>query len=145
MASATRSIVINAPPERVFDVVSDYERYPEFLSEVKSIRTSGRQGNQVNIHYEVDVMKRIRYTLRMTEDRPRGLQWTFVEGEVMKDNTGGWVLEPLPDGMTKATYTVDVALGLLVPRPLVTAMVESSLPKMLQSFKKRIESTPAAS
>jgi coenzyme Q-binding protein COQ10 len=145
MASATRSIVINSPPERVFDVISDYERYPEFLSEVKSIRTSGRQGNQVSIHYEVHVMKHIRYTLRMTEDRPRGLKWTFVEGEVMKDNTGGWVLEPLPDGKTKATYSVDVALGLLVPRPLVTAMVESSLPKMLESFKKRIESPPPPS
>jgi coenzyme Q-binding protein COQ10 len=97
----------------------------------------------VDIHYEVDVMKRIRYTLRMTEDRPRGLKWTFVEGEVMKDNTGGWVLEAQPDGKTKATYTVDVALGLLVPRPLVTAMVESSLPKMLEAFKKRIEGLKA--
>jgi coenzyme Q-binding protein COQ10 len=85
-------------------------------------------------------MKRIRYTLRMTEDRPRGLSWTFVEGEVMKDNKGGWVLEPTEDGKTKATYSVEVALGLLVPRPLVTAMVESSLPKMLESFRKRVES-----
>jgi ribosome-associated toxin RatA of RatAB toxin-antitoxin module len=140
MASATRSIVINAPPERVFDVIADYEKYPEFLSEVKSIRTSGRKGNQVDIHYEVDVMKRIKYTLRMTENRPTGLSWTFVEGEVMKDNKGGWVLEATPDGKTKATYTVEVALGLLVPKALVTAMVESSLPKMLESFRKRVES-----
>jgi len=141
MASATRSIVIDAPPERVFDVISDYESYPEFLSEVKSIRTSERKGNQVLIHYEVDVIKRIHYTLRMTEDRPRGLQWTFVEGDLMKDNRGGWVLEPLADGKkTNAIYSVEVALGLLVPRPLVTAMVESSLPKMLESFKKRVES-----
>jgi coenzyme Q-binding protein COQ10 len=139
MASATRSIVINAPPERVFDVIADYEHYPEFLPEVKSIRTSARQGSQVDIHYEVDVMKRIKYTLRMTEDRPKGLKWTFVEGEVMKDNTGGWVLEAQPDGKTKAIYTVDVALGMLVPKALVTAMVESSLPKMLEAFKKRIE------
>ncbi len=141
MASATRSIVIDAPPERVFDVISDYESYPEFLSEVKSIRTSERKGNQVLIHYEVDVIKRIHYTLRMTEDRPRGLQWTFVEGDLMKDNRGGWVLESLADGKkTNAIYSVEVALGLLVPRPLVTAMVESSLPKMLESFKKRVES-----
>jgi coenzyme Q-binding protein COQ10 len=139
MASAIRSIVINATPERVFDVIADYAHYPEFLPEVKSISTSGREGNQVDIHYEVDVMKRIHYTLRMTEDRPRGLSWTFVKGEVMKDNTGGWVLEATPDGKTKATYTVDVAVGLLVPRALVTKMVESSLPKMLESFKKRVE------
>jgi ribosome-associated toxin RatA of RatAB toxin-antitoxin module len=140
MASATRSIVINAPPERVFDVICDYEKYPQFLSEVKSIRTSGRRGNQVDIHYEVDVMKHIHYTLRMTEDRPRGLVWTFVEGELLKDNRGGWVLEPTADGKTKAIYTVDIALGLLVPRALLSAMVESSLPKMLESFKKRVES-----
>jgi hypothetical protein len=58
----------------------------------------------------------------------------------MKDNKGGWVLEATPDGKTKATYTVEVALGLLVPKALVTAMVESSLPKMLESFRKRVES-----
>ena len=139
MASATRSIVIAAPAERVFDVIVDYERYPEFLTEVKSIRTSDRQGNEVNIHYEVDVMKRIHYTLHMTEDRPRGLRWSFVRGEVLKDNRGGWALEAMADGKTNAIYTVEVALGLLVPRALVTAMVESSLPKMLQAFKKRIE------
>jgi len=139
MASATRNIVIDAPVERVFDVIVDYEKYPEFLSEVKSIRTSDRRGNQVNIHYEVDVMKRIHYTLHMTEDRPRGLQWTFVKGEVLKDNRGGWVLEATADGKTNAIYTVEVALGLLVPRTIVTAMVESSLPKMLHAFKQRIE------
>ena len=141
MASATRSTVIDAPPDRVFDVIVDYERYPEFLSEVKAIRISGRQGNQVDIHYTVEVMKRIHYTLRMLEDRPRGLTWTFVEGEVMKDNRGGWTLEPSPEGTkTKAIYSVEIALGPFVPRPLVTALVESSLPKMLESFKKRIES-----
>jgi len=140
MASATRSIVIDASLERVFDVIADYPRYPEFLSEVKSIRTSDRNGNQVDIHYEVDVLKRIHYTLRMVEERPRSLRWTFVKGEVMKDNHGSWALEPTPDGRTRATYTVDVAVGLLVPRPILAALVDSSLPKMLESFKKRVES-----
>lgn len=140
MASATRSIVIDAPPERVFDVIADYERYPEFLSEVKAIRVSDRDGNQVDIHYEVDVVKRIHYTLRMVEERPRALRWTFVKGEVMKDNHGSWTLEATAEGRTRATYTIDVAVGLLVPRPLLAALVDSSLPKMLESFKKRVES-----
>jgi len=140
MASATRSIVIDAPPERVFDVIADYQHYPEFLSEVKSIRVSDRDGNQVDIHYEVDVVKRIHYTLRMVEERPRALRWTFVRGEVMKDNHGSWMLEATAEGKTRATYTIDVAVGLLVPRPLLAALVDSSLPKMLESFKKRVES-----
>ena len=49
MAGATRSIVIDAPPERVFDVIVDYDRYAEFLSEVKEVRSSDRHGNEVDV------------------------------------------------------------------------------------------------
>jgi uncharacterized protein YndB with AHSA1/START domain len=35
MAGASRSIVIDAPPDRVFEVIIDYDRYAEFLREVE--------------------------------------------------------------------------------------------------------------
>ncbi|WNG36112.1 SRPBCC family protein [Archangium violaceum] len=141
MAGATRSIVINAPPEKVFDVIVDYDRYAEFIPEVKKIRTSDRKGNEVKIHYEVDIVKTIHYTLLAREDRPKRMSWTFVEGEVMKDNQGSWVLEPEGEGRTKATYTVDMALGPLVPKAIINGLVEQSLPKMLEAFKRRVEGT----
>jgi ribosome-associated toxin RatA of RatAB toxin-antitoxin module len=140
MAGATRSIVINAPVEKVFDVITQYEKYGEFLSEVKEVRTSGRQGNEVNVHYKVDVVKTIKYTIRAKEERPTRMSWTFVEGEFMKDNKGHWLLEPAGEGKTKATYTVEMALGALVPKSVVNALVETSLPKMLEAFKRRAES-----
>ncbi|MFY0577942.1 type II toxin-antitoxin system RatA family toxin [Cystobacter fuscus] len=141
MAGASRSIVINAPPEKLFDVITQYEKYPEFLSEVKKIRVLERKENSVKIQYEVDVIKTIRYTILVTEDRPKRMSWTFVEGEVMKDNKGSWVLEPDGEGRTKATYTVELALGPLVPKAIVNSLTESSLPKMLDSFKRRAEAT----
>jgi coenzyme Q-binding protein COQ10 len=140
MAGATRSIVINAPVEKVFDVITQYEKYGEFLSEVKEVRTSGRQGNEVNVHYKIDVVKTIKYTIRAKEERPTRMSWTFVEGEFMKDNKGHWLLEPAGEGKTKATYTVEMALGALVPKSVVNALVETSLPKMLEAFKRRAES-----
>jgi coenzyme Q-binding protein COQ10 len=140
MAGATRSVVINAPVEKVFDVITQYEKYGEFLSEVKEVRTSGRQGNEVNVHYKVDVVKTIKYTIRAKEERPTRMSWTFVEGEFMKDNKGHWLLEPAGEGKTKATYTVEMALGALVPKSVVNALVETSLPKMLEAFKRRAES-----
>ncbi|MBJ6765847.1 SRPBCC family protein [Myxococcaceae bacterium JPH2] len=139
MAGATRTITINAPVEKVFDVVMNFDRYPDFLPEVKKVSTSKRQGNTVDVHYEVEVMKRIRYTIRVTEDRPRRMSWTFVEGEVMKDNRGSWVLEPEGEGKTRATYNVEMALGALVPKSIVNALVDTSLPKMLDAFKRRAE------
>ncbi|MCP3105145.1 SRPBCC family protein [Myxococcus sp. K15C18031901] len=139
MPGATRTIVINAPVEKVFDVISNFERYPEFLPEVKEIRTSNRKGDTVDVHYKVDVVKTIRYTIRAVQERPRKLAWTYVEGEVMKDNKGSWLLEPEGEGKTRATYNVEMALGALVPKAIVNALVDTSLPKMLDAFKRRAE------
>ncbi|MFY2558607.1 type II toxin-antitoxin system RatA family toxin [Corallococcus terminator] len=139
MPGATRTIVINAPIEKVFDVITQYERYPEFLSEVKETRTANRKDNTVDVHYKVDVMKTVRYSIRVVEERPRRMSWTFIEGEVMKDNKGSWVLEPEGEGKTRATYNVEMALGLLVPKAVVNALVDTSLPKMLEAFKRRAE------
>lgn len=141
MAAATRSIVINAPVEKVWKTISDYDSYPQFLTEVKKIHTSNRKGNEVQVHYEVDVVKTIKYTLKMSEQAPSRVIWSFVEGEFMKDNHGSWELEPAGEGKTKATYTIEMKLGALVPGSIVKALVETNLPKMLEAFKKRAETT----
>ncbi|NNB87644.1 SRPBCC family protein [Corallococcus exiguus] len=139
MAGATRTITINAPVEKVFDIITHYDRYAEFLPEVKKVSTSQRQGNTVQVHYEVDVVKRIRYTIRVTEERPKRMSWTFVEGEVMKDNKGSWTLEPEGEGKTRATYNVEMALGALIPKAIINTLTETQLPKMLEAFKRRAE------
>jgi ribosome-associated toxin RatA of RatAB toxin-antitoxin module len=139
MPGATRTIVINAPVEKVYDVITQYERYPEFLPEVKEVRVANRQGSTLELHYKVDVVKTVRYSIRVTEERPRRMAWSFIEGEVMRDNKGSWLLEPEGEGKTRATYNVEMALGLLVPKAVVNALVDTSLPKMLEAFKRRAE------
>ena len=140
MAAASRSVVFNAPIEKCFAVISDYERYPEFLPEVKRIRTSNRRGAEVDVQYEAEVVKVIKYTVHMKEEAPTRVSWTYIDGEFMKDNKGGWVLEDAGNGTTRATYSIEVALGALVPKAIVTALVDTQLPKLLENFKMRIES-----
>jgi len=139
MPGATRSIVIDAPLEAVFAVITNYEKYPEFLSEVKAVRVTDRRGAEALVHYEVQVLKSIRYTLRIKEEAPQRVSWSLVEGEFMRENRGAWELQP--EGMqTRATYSIEMTFGPFVPRAVVNALVDTSLPKMLESFKKRIES-----
>ncbi len=139
MAGATRSIVINAPIEKVFAVVSDYEKYPEFLPEVKGITVKNRNGNECDVHYEADIVKTIKYALHLKEEKPTKVSWTFINGEFMKDNVGGWVLEKQGENQTKATYNIEVTVGMLVPKTILTALVDSQLPKMMEAFKARAE------
>ena len=143
MAGATRSITINAPQEKVFDVIADVERYPDFLPEVKKITVSNKRGAESDVHYVAEVVKTIKYTVHLKEERPKRVSWTFVDGEFMKDNRGSWDLEDLGNGTTKATYNNEVTLGALVPKTIVNALVDTSLPKLLENFKKRAEAHAA--
>ncbi|MCI0569888.1 MAG: SRPBCC family protein [Myxococcaceae bacterium] len=140
MPGATRSIVINAPMEKVFATITDYERYADFIPEVRSVRVLERaSGGAATVQYDADVVKRIRYTLRHVAHPPSRVEWSFVEGEVLKDNHGSWVLEPAGEGKTKATYTVEIGLGPLVPRAIINTLVDTSLPKLLENFKRAAE------
>ncbi len=142
MAGASRSIVFHAPIEKCFAVISDYERYPEFLPEVKRIRTSNRRGAEVDVQYEAEVVKIIKYTVHMHEEKPTRVNWTFIDGEFMKDNRGGWVLVAQAPDRTHATYNIEVQVGMLVPKTVINVLVDTQLPKLLENFKKRIESMP---
>jgi len=95
MAQASRSVTVNVPPDKLFDVITDYEKYPEFLPEVKKVKLEGGQGAIKEVTYQVDIKaKVITYTLKHTAERPTKLSWTMVRGEMMKGNDGTWMLKP---------------------------------------------------
>ena len=141
MAKAERSIVIDAPPEKVFAVIVDYEKYPEFLPEVKKVKVEFGSGNVKEVTYTVDIKaKVITYTLKHTAERPNKLAWTMIKGEMMKGNDGAWTLKPgAQPGTTEATYTIDLKLSSLVPGFIEKALAEQSLPGLLANFKARAE------
>jgi coenzyme Q-binding protein COQ10 len=123
----------------------DFERYPEFLPEVKSAKIDAGQGSIKEVTYKVDIKaKVITYTLRHTAERPGKLSWTMVKGEMMKGNDGAWALKPGPrPGTTEATYTIDLKLSSLVPGFIEKALAEQSLPGLLANFKARAEKLSA--
>ncbi|HYZ89974.1 MAG TPA: SRPBCC family protein [Myxococcales bacterium] len=140
MAKAERSVVIEAPPDEVLAVIEDYEKYPQFLPEVKKVSVASGPAGAKDVTYTIDIKaKLITYTLRHTARPPSELSWTMVRGEMMKGNDGAWVLKPVSSG-TEATYKIDLRLGALVPSMVERMLAEQQLPGLLQNFKKRIES-----
>jgi ribosome-associated toxin RatA of RatAB toxin-antitoxin module len=140
MAQASKSIVIDVPPEKFFEVVTDYEKYAEFLPEVKKVKVEAGQGAIKEVTYTVDIKaKVINYTLKHTADRPTTVTWTMIKGEMMKGNDGSWTLKPSANGGTEATYAIDLKLSALVPGFIEKALAEQQLPGMLANFKARAE------
>jgi coenzyme Q-binding protein COQ10 len=144
MAGAAQHIVVDVPREDLFEVIRDYVNYPEFLSDMESVEVKKREGDVAEVEFTLNVIKRLRYTLRLVETAPEGLSWTLVEG-MFKRNEGGWTLEELPGGRTRATYRIELTVGVFVPGSIVNRLVGKTLPATLEAFKKRAESLHARS
>ncbi len=139
MAIATIEKEIKADVKKVFDVITNFESYPEFLKETKGVVVEKKSKTGAIVTFEVDVIKTIHYTLDMKLKAPHHVTWTLVKGDFMKSNVGGWDLEEIKKGVTLAKYHIEVKFGLLVPGSVADTLVKKSLPAMIESFKKRIE------
>ena len=141
MARASKSIDIAVTPEQFFRVLQDYDRYPEFVPELKSVRVGPRQGDSVEVTYWLDVKVRLfDFTLRHVSRFPERIDWQLVRGgDFMRKNHGHWTLEPIAGGGTRATYTIEIDMGPLVPGQFEKALAERGLPNMLANFKAQAE------
>lgn len=140
MPKVEREIVIDAPMDTVFDVITDYERYPEFLPETQDVQLVSRDNSGAVVRFELDLVMRVAYTLRLVEQRPERVSWTLEEAKVMAENNGGWRLEAAGEGRTKATYGLEVKLRGLIPKSVSTRLMGTTLPQTLERFKARAES-----
>lgn len=148
MATVRKEVTIGVPIEEFFDLVVDYERYPEFVPGIRACRVRdarGEKAGEKQVEYELDIgLKRIRYVLRHEEVRPRLVRWTLVSGEMMKVSNGSWELTAEGE-RTRAVYSVDIQIARppLLPQALVDRVSDEltrvTLPKTLEAFKARAE------
>ncbi len=139
MPAAQESIVINVPKEHFFEVITDFEKYPEFIPEMKSARIVEHRGNEYVVDFTVSIIKKIDYRLKLVSYPFEKLEWNLVKG-FFKKNYGYWLIEELGSEQIKATYYVELEMGLLVPKKLVNDLAQVGLPGMLKRFKERAES-----
>jgi ribosome-associated toxin RatA of RatAB toxin-antitoxin module len=141
LPSAIQTIEIDAPLDRVYAVIVDYERYPEFLPEIENTEVLRRDGNTVEVEFSLNLIKRLTYTLRLVGEPGTGVSWTLVDG-MFQTNDGSWNLESLEGRRTRATYRIEVAVGVFVPGAITKRLVGSTLPTTLAAFKARAEAAP---
>ena len=144
MSVVKKQVVIDTPVERFYEIVVDYERYPEFVPGIRRCRVRSGKGEK-QVEYELDLgIRRISYVLRHEEQRPRRVTWSLVSGDMMKVSNGSWELSA-DDGKTKAIYSVEIQISRppLVPQALVDRVSDEltriQLPKTLDAFKARAE------
>ncbi len=130
--SARASADIDAPVERVWEVVADVESWPQWQATISALDVEDRGGDGRPALCEVVFdakVQTIRTVQRLSYEPPRRLEFTQERGS-LKALRGAWSLEDLGDGRTRASYELDVRLGGMLGM-LVTGAVEDKLRERL--------------
>lgn len=142
MPKAVITADIDVTPALLMGVITDFARYPEFIGDMEESVILRRDADEWTVRFVLRVIRRLEYTLTLVRHSDLHLTWALVEG-VFKANTGAWRLEPLDDGArTRATYELELDLGMFVPGSVMKTLVERNLPAMMAAFKARAESLP---
>ena len=144
MSELRTEIEIDAPPERVWQVLTDFGAYPEWNPFVRSIEGEPRVGSQLKVRIEPPGARGMTFrpTVRSAEPA-RELRWLgrlFLPGLV--DGEPRLALEPLEGGRSRFIQS-ERSSGLLVGllKGTLTA-TERGFEQMNEAFKRRLEVTP---
>ena len=117
--TATETISIAAPPDQVWAIATDLERYPVWTHDVKDVRILSRDsdGRPHEVEFRTSALGRsTHYTLAYDySEAPVRLSWTMVKGDIQRSIDGAFRFESLDDGGTRVHY--DLAIELVVPLP----------------------------
>ena len=144
MAEQTSSsIVIDAPPAAVMDVIADFAAYPDWAKGVKqaTVRAEGDGGRAQEVFFSLDVAPiKDEYTLAYTWNGDHDVTWTLAEGKMLRALDGAYVLSDRGDGTTDVTYrlALDVSIPLIgmLKRKGEKILIDTAL----KGLKKRVES-----
>lgn len=135
------NFLIKAKPEKVWNVLLDYEHYTEFMP-LKEVKVKSRHGSYdiVFFHPEAPLGFDTTYELKRSYFKD---QWkiTFEKhsGKI-KSIKGYWKLESFSGAYTKATYINNIDTGMLLPSFVKDYFTKGGLKKLAEGVKKRVES-----
>ena len=133
---------MEAPPERCYEVVLDFERYPEWVADIKHVEVLARDahGRGTKVAFRAAAMGRsTSYTLAYDYSAaPREVSWVLEKGDITRRLDGTYVFEP-SNGGTEVTY--HLAVELVVPLPgFIKSRAEGRIiTNALRELKSRVE------
>jgi len=141
--TAFQTTTIAAPPERVWAIAADVEKYPEWAKDVKDVLVHVRDdsGRPLEVEFRASALGRsTHYTLAYDySEAPDVLSWRMLRGDIMRTIDGAYRFSTGSDGGTEVRY--DLLIDLVVPLPgFVKRRAEVRILNTVRELKARAES-----
>jgi uncharacterized membrane protein len=140
-----RTVEIDAPIERCFEIAADIENAPEWQGSLKDVevleRDKYKRAELVETESDAKV-KTVKARLRFSYEEPTRITWVQEKGDT-KSLNGWWDFEDLGEGRTRASYGLDVdpgrMLGMLLRGPVQDQVRNFLLGGAAEGLKKHAE------
>ncbi len=145
--------VVDAPPEKVYATIGDYENFKDFMPYVVKTVVDERTPEKNTVSYWLEFPMNVgnrNYQLELVDGKKTvdGIEilasdWKYTGKGNIIGTTGSWELSPWGEGKTLARYTVFTDPGGSFPTWIKNKAAETAMPKVINAVRKRVASPEA--
>ena len=137
-------ILINAPRERILDVIGDVPAYTQWATGTTAAEVT-QEGDRplrpARAKFTLETVLKDVYELAYdwSED---GVSWSLLSSQLQKSQSGRYVLSDAGDGATKVLYELEIVTAVPMLGMLRRKAEHRIVDTALKSLKRRVESMP---
>jgi len=144
---STQSVVVDAAPELIMDVIADFASYPQWAAAVKKADVitpgAGDRAKRVRFTMDAGLLKDVYVLDYVWSADGLTVTWELVEGQLQKAQHGSYILEPLGSTAAATAAKVNYSLEVDLAIPLI-GMIKRRAEKVimdtaLKGLKRRVE------
>lgn len=134
------SILIKADASAIYDVIADFDSYPEWQEEFRSVEVleTDADGWGTKVRYQLSalgiatdlVLEYVYEDTRMT--------WKLVESDKLQRLDGAYTLDDRGDGTTEMTYELEVESTIPLPSMIRKQLARKIVRQGLDGVKQRL-------
>lgn len=144
MVMHQESCVVALPPDQVFDLVADVERYPEFLPSWQQATVCRRDNEGYDTDQTVGLgMLTHRFHTHTTLQRPHRIAVTSQD-DLFQHFDILWEFTPAPGGGCRIAFTLDFDVESWLLAPTVDVLITPTVCSMVSAFEQRARRMVAA-
>jgi uncharacterized membrane protein len=134
-------ITVHATPDEVWDVIADFEAYPQWQPDVKEAEVLAYtdDGWGERVRFVVDAKLFVARLLLAYTYTDTTMRWVLVEGEGVGKNDGMYTVEPVDDDVTEVSYELEIVPAFPVPGVMRRAAARRIVEAALADMKQRVE------
>ena len=142
MKNSIREEIINHSAKRLFEIVIDIERYPEYIPWCTRMVVSERKSNEIYadmyVQYKFILAQKFGSHVIFNSNELT-IETNYIEGP-LKDLTTNWKFEEINSNKSKIIFNVNFEFKNFIHQKVAETFYPLIENKMIKSFKERADS-----